>query len=67
MKKRLSKLMAMLLAGAMVLSLVACGGSKEPADAPAAESETTETVDGEKVLTAAISTAWDTMMPLHNK
>ena len=68
MKKRLTKLMAMLLAGAMVLSLAACGASSEEASAPAAESTesaTTETVDGEKVLTAAISTAWDTMMPLN--
>ena len=29
MKKRFTKLMAMLLAGAMVLSLAACGGSSE--------------------------------------
>ena len=67
MKKRFTKLMAMLLAGAMVLSLAACGKSSEEASAPAAaESATTaETVDGEKVLTAAISTAWDTMMPLN--
>ncbi len=68
MKKRLTKLTAMLLAGAMVLSLAACGGSssEEATSAPAAEStETAETVDGEKVITAAISTAWDTMMPLN--
>ena len=65
MKKRLTKLTAMLLAGMMVLSLVACGGKEEAAAPTATESAATETVAGEKVLTAAISTAWDTMMPLN--
>ena len=71
MKKRLTKLTAMLLAGLMVLSLAACGGSsnEETPSAPEAEStestEAAETVEGEKVITAAISTAWDTMMPLN--
>ena len=41
MKKRLTKLMAMLLAGTMILSLAACGGATEESSAPAAESAQT--------------------------
>lgn len=65
MKKRLTKLTAMILAGVMVLSLAACGGSSNEETSGTSATASTETVEGEKVLTAAISTAWDTMMPLN--
>ncbi len=74
MKKNLSKMTAILLAGAMVMGLTACGGGSgtEATTAAAANAGTAQTQAaaqaapaGEKVITAAISTAWDTMMPLN--
>ena len=44
MKKRL---LAMLLAGAMVFGLAACGGGNEPAETPAGETPAAETPAGE--------------------
>ena len=74
MKKNLSKITAILLAGAMVMGLTACGGgsSTEATTAAAGNAGAAQTQAaaqaapaGEKVITAAISTAWDTMMPLN--
>lgn len=80
-KSRLLRLTAIVMAGTMVLGLAGCGGSGkgETQATAAAGSETkaaggetqatasggNETTASEKVITAAISTAWDTMMPLN--
>lgn len=72
-KRRLAKAAAAVLAGAMMLGMTACGGGSNSAGTSAADSAETSAADsagtsgaaGEKVITAAISTAWDTMMPLN--
>ncbi len=62
---------AILLAGAMAMGLTACGGGAAEEtkaaqqQAAGAETPAAEAPAGEKVITAAISTAWDTMMPLN--
>lgn len=71
-KNRLTKLTAVFLAGAMAAGLTACGGSSSATETTAAQGGTESTAageaaaaSGEKVLTAAIEKAWDTMMPLN--
>ena len=69
-KRRFAKAASLLLAAAVTMGLTACGGQSTTTEttAAAASGETTETeasASGEKVITAAISTAWDTMMPLN--
>lgn len=71
MKKTLSKMTAILLAGAMAMGLTACGGNADETKAAAqqqaagGQSASGTAAGGEKIVTAAISTAWDTMMPLN--
>lgn len=71
MKKTLSKMTAILLAGAMAMGLTACGGNVDETKAAAqqqaagGQSASGTAAGGEKIVTAAISTAWDTMMPLN--
>ena len=69
-KRRFAKAASLLLAAAVTMGLTACGGQSTTTETTAAPAsgETTETeasASGEKVITAAISTAWDTMMPLN--
>ena len=75
-KSKITRLTAIVMAGAMVLGLSACGGKSADngttaagnTGATQAAGETTAAqgaTAGEKVITAAISTAWDTMMPLN--
>ena len=69
-KRRFAKAASLLLAAAVTMGLAACGGQSTTTETTAAPAsgETTETeasASGEKVITAAISTAWDTMMPLN--
>ena len=69
-KRRFAKAASLLLAAAATIGLTACGGQSTTTETTAAPAsgETTETeasASGEKVITAAISTAWDTMMPLN--
>ncbi|MDO5416791.1 MAG: peptide ABC transporter substrate-binding protein [Lachnospiraceae bacterium] len=77
-KSKLTKMTALLLAGAMAFGLSACGGSSSTETTAAEAAKPAETTaaaagnggasapaSGEKVITAAISTAWDTMMPLN--
>ncbi len=69
-KRRFAKAASLLLAAAVTMGLMACGGQSTTTETTAAPAsgETTETeasASGEKVITAAISTAWDTMMPLN--
>ncbi len=73
------KMMSIAVAGLMAVGLAACGGSESSSTAqttPAADSGAsvgesasadtgTAAASGEKVITAAFSTAWDTMMPLN--
>ncbi|MCD8369169.1 MAG: peptide ABC transporter substrate-binding protein [Clostridiales bacterium] len=73
------KMMSIAVAGLMAVGLAACGGSGSSSTAqttPAADSGAsagesasadtgTAAASGEKVITAAFSTAWDTMMPLN--
>ena len=66
--KKLACMLAVVMA--LSLGLTACGGQSTTTETTAAPAsgETTETeasASGEKVITAAISTAWDTMMPLN--
>lgn len=72
MKKNLhNRVTAGLLAGALALALAGCGSggtsaSSDSTPASSAEAATTQAAPaGEKVITAGISTAWDTMMPLN--
>lgn len=58
---KMKKLTSLLLAAAMTLSLGACGGgntSEKGSDEATVKSDTS-------VITAAVDTAWDTMMPLN--
>ena len=82
-KSKWTRVTAILMAGAMVFGLTACGGgssdtgTQAAADNGAAPTQAADSgnaggadgasgaVSGEKVLTAAVSTAWDTMMPLN--
>lgn len=78
-KSKITRLTAIVMAGAMVLGLSACGGkSADNGTTAAGNSGTTQAAGettaaqgstgaaaGEKVITAAVSTAWDTMMPLN--
>ncbi|MCD8121888.1 MAG: peptide ABC transporter substrate-binding protein [Clostridiales bacterium] len=73
------KMMSIAVAGLMAVGLAACGGSGSSSTAQttpvadsgasAGESASADTgtaaASGEKVITAAFSTAWDTMMPLN--
>ena len=72
------RLLSGLLAGSLALGLAACGGSasstatstdtasEAASEAASAAEESAEAAPaGEKVITAAISTGWDTMMPLN--
>lgn len=73
MKKNLrNRVTAGLLAGALALALAGCGsGGSTPASSESTSASSAETASaqavpaGEKVITAGISTAWDTMMPLN--
>jgi peptide/nickel transport system substrate-binding protein len=72
---RFVKTVSAFLVGTMVVGLSACGGGNTTTETtPATEATQTteaasgteaEDASGEKVITAAISTAWDTMMPLN--
>lgn len=79
-KSKMTRLTAIVMAGAMVLGLSACGGKDAGSTTTAAgdagttaqaAGETTAAqgsagaAAGEKVITAAVSTAWDTMMPMN--
>lgn len=78
-KSKITRLTAIVMAGAMVLGLSACGGKNadngttaagnsgttQAAGETTAAQGSTGAAAGEKVITAAVSTAWDTMMPLN--
>ncbi|MGN0202971.1 MAG: ABC transporter substrate-binding protein, partial [Coprococcus sp.] len=70
------KLASALVISAMIVGLTACGGGTSASETKAGTAAAGETTaasgetqaaesSGEKVVTAAISTAWDTMMPLN--
>lgn len=67
-KSTWKRLTAVLLTASLVLALAACGGGSDstPADAGSgAQGGGSSAAPGEKVITAGISTGWDTMMPLN--
>lgn len=67
MKKNLhNRVTAGLLAGALALALAGCGSGGASASSDSTPASSAEAAPaGEKVITAGISTAWDTMMPLN--
>lgn len=67
MKKNLhNRVTAGLLAGALALALAGCGSGDASASSDSTPASSAEAAPaGEKVITAGISTAWDTMMPLN--
>lgn len=72
-RSMMKRVAALTLAGAMACSMAACSsgggstdsGSKAGTETAAGSQTGTKTPDGAKVITAAMSTAWDTMMPLN--
>lgn len=62
---KMKRLAALMLACTVFLTACGSSGSSDTSKESTGSETTTETTSGEKVITAAVDTAWDTMMPLN--